>query len=128
MASVMLAAERVRRAWELGPELERLTEALNAALGRFEEALVGRLGEDARGRVSLRRRSESRVIEHVVMREGKLFYERGWPGGGMGVTALVSSSREVRILACDRLPDLWRACGGPPLGESFESMLERRLA
>jgi len=127
MASVMLAAERVRRAWELGPELERLTEALNAALGRFEEAVVRRLGEDARGRVSLRK-NKSRVIEHVVMRAGKLFYERGWPGGGMGVTALVSSSREVRILACDRLPDLWRACGGPPLGESFESMLERRLA
>ena len=126
MASVV-TAERVRRAWELGPELERLTERMNAALRGFEEALVRRLGEDARGRVSLRK-NKSRVIEHVVMRAGKLFYERGWPGGGMGVTALVSSSREVRILACDRLPDLWRACGGPPLGESFESMLERRLA
>ena len=78
-----------------------------------ERGFVTRLGSDARGRIRLRGHNDE-LIEHLVFRDGHFSVEVGHPGRPLKATPLTHATREVRLLAAEKLEELWRACGGPP--------------
>ena len=126
--------EEIREMWrklrELGPQLAEATEQMNEALCTIEDLIVERLGEDARGRVELQRGEtpiyekrkkgkpprliEKRPwVEFLVYRDTEMFVESNKSGGSrFESTHILSTSREMRILACHKIEELWVACGG----------------
>lgn len=97
---------------KLADELKEVTGKLNARLGEIEEVFVKKLGVEATGRVALRR-SENGMIEHLVFHGGQILVESGRPGRPLSRTPILNASREHRLMAVNRLIDLWVACGGP---------------
>lgn len=121
----------------LGPRLAQVTEELNEALLRCEEAFEDKLGTAARGRVELERgehRKRARLAPDArgrprwgpvtdvrpwvvlfVYRDGEFFIESNKGGSSrFETTHLLSASRELRFQAARKLKELWIACGGDP--------------
>jgi hypothetical protein len=96
-------AQRTAEVWE------EFAEKIAGA----ERGFVERLGQDARGRIRLRGHNDE-FIEHLTFRDGRFFVEAGHPGRPLKAMLLTHMTREVRLLAADKLDELWRACGGPP--------------
>lgn len=104
------------RAREVSRKLAEATDALNESLRKTEAAFVERLGPETRGRTILRK-NEDGWIEHLLFRDGRFFFESGWPGEKLNMVPLLNASREVRVKAVDCLGRLWSACGGAPLSK-----------
>jgi hypothetical protein len=101
------------RAGEIAPKLGSATDELNAAIGRAEQAIASmKLGVSAS--VTLTEDSEQsydRLELLTFQKEGaswRLLVERGIAGEpeSWSSTPLVNASRETRLLAADRLPEL----------------------
>jgi hypothetical protein len=122
----------IRDLRELGRDLHELTEKMNEAICRAEDAFLERLGESARGRVELRRGEEPIFakkkskkgkrevvgkrswVTFLIYRDGEFFVESNRPGDGTRFVDahILSTSREIRILACNKMAELWEACSG----------------
>lgn len=100
------------RARQLGSELAKAVEALNASIRKTEEALQGHFPEKSAS-VEMRRDGEG-WVQSLLYWEGKLYLESGyWWGGRKQRTPLLSASKEVRCLAASHLYGLLaqlRAC------------------
>lgn len=103
----------VARAREIGPLLAEKLDALNDAFVRLQDRFVKGVGESARGRVVLYRNVDG-YIEHLLFRDGQLWYESGFPGEVVA-SPLLKASKRVRMLAASKVKELWEACGGPPV-------------
>jgi hypothetical protein len=108
-------ADLLARARGIAPQLGSATDELNAALTRAEKAIASlRLGVTASVTLSEQREEDAPYTRLECLTFGKdgahwrLLIERGiedepetWTS-----TPLVNASREVRVLAADRLPEL----------------------
>ena len=92
------------RAWEVSRLLHEAIEQVNRSLGRAEAALAEKLGQQVIARVPLTKDS------FLVFADGRLFYANKTQR-----SPLLSTSKRIRMLACERLHDLWIATGGEPL-------------
>jgi hypothetical protein len=125
-------ADLGRRAREVSKKLHEATEQLNESICTLEDTFLERLGEDARGRVEIRRgvtpiyepRKKGRPpkkldqrewVEFLIYKRGEFFIESNKSGPRFIETHILSTSREMRMLVCSKFGELWLACGGGPL-------------
>ena len=120
--------------WEdlakVGKRLEEATERMYETICDIEDLILEKLGELARGRVELRRGETSiyeknpkngirrklletrQWVESLAYLNGEMFIESNRSGPRFTSTHILSTSREIRVLAMEKIPALWEACGG----------------
>ena len=100
-----------QRLREASRRINDARDNLTASLGDLEEAFFDRLGSEIKARVALRTNRDG-YIEHLVFREGFLWIEHGRPGRPLQRDPIRDATIERRLLACYKIRDLWKACGG----------------